>query len=541
MSLQPSDDVYVPSKSVLVYPETRQDVRANGEGVSQVVFHLAPHLQFINPENTRLRYEVVMEGRGQPVPSDVCGVHAFWRHQRVQTADGLNMLEEVDEMASRVAMEWSYNSDETINNSRTLEQGLVLTSSNQNITFWNSQNTPTETITAGAVAKTIQINQEIYSGILGKQADQVCPISGMGGLNLTLQTHNLKKCIQIKNKGGKNDSNVGLVAKAVVVGDWNNASVNHAVDVEIKNGAVDGNTNPFVVGDKVYHDVAGVDTELGLVKSVKVANGNCAIEITANIAVSTDGPALAIDDKIYVVQDDRFRGWTASNANYGNDAQTVIAKAQALVKVNYTLKNLEMNVELVMPAKSYVDRMTKAMMSGGFMMNFKQVNNYRVNVVGTQGNLNVSIPVGSEARRAYSLFVMPLNTIDTFDGNNLTCVGADDAVNYQFVINNQVIPDQLCRLEKLSLTPSRINQLALSETRKGFVNIQVAVRNLQRPENNFVIARALSAFGHTSNISENDVSLRIEYGSNATRQKTMNCYLCSQRTLVIRNDGMEVM
>lgn len=540
MSYEPSDEKYIPSKSVLVYPETRTDVKANGEGVSQVVFHLAPHLQFINPDNTRLRYDMTMEGRGCPVPSDVCGVHSLWRHQRLQTSDGLVMLEELDEAASRVGMEWSYNSDETINNSRTLEQGLVLTNSNQNNTFWEAQNTPTQTITKGATAKNVRINQEVYSGVIGKQAGQVCPISAMGGCVLTLQTHNLKKSIQVKNGGGKNDDNAPLVEADVAAADWNNGSLNHAVKIQTDSGAVDGNTNPFVVGDKVYRDVAGTDTEVGLVKSVLVDGGNCAVEITANIAASTDGPALPKGTRLYVRQEDRFTGWDASATNYGNDDQTKVAQAEALKKINYTLKNLEMNVELVMPDKSYVDRMGKAMRGNGFMMNFKQVKNYRVNVVGKIGNLNVSIPVGSEAKRAYSLFVQPLNTIDEYDGNNLTCVGADDAVAYNFVINNQVIPDQPCRLEKFSLSPPKINQLALAETRKALINIGVSVRNLQRPENNFIVARSLSAFGHTSNISENDVSLRIEYGSNAQRQKTMNCYLCSQRTLVIKDNEMMV-
>ena len=33
---------FIPSKSVVVYPDSRQNIRPNGDGVSQVSFRLAP-------------------------------------------------------------------------------------------------------------------------------------------------------------------------------------------------------------------------------------------------------------------------------------------------------------------------------------------------------------------------------------------------------------------------------------------------------------------------------------------------------------------
>ena len=91
----------------------------------------------------------------------------------------------------------------------------------------------------------------------------------------------------------------------------------------------------------------------------------------------------------------------------------------------------------------------------------------------------------------------------------------------------------------MSLTPSFVEQLHLQELRKSLIASGVFVRNLQNAEKNFVIGRAVAMYGAVSDITKSDLSLRIEYGA-ATRQKTLNVYVCSARTLVIRQNNVEV-
>ena len=91
----------------------------------------------------------------------------------------------------------------------------------------------------------------------------------------------------------------------------------------------------------------------------------------------------------------------------------------------------------------------------------------------------------------------------------------------------------------MTLTPPYVEQLHLQELRKSLVSSGVFVRSLQNAERNFVIGRAVSMYGAVSDITKSDLSVRIEY-DNAVRQKTLNCYVCSARTMVIRPNEVQV-
>jgi hypothetical protein len=215
-----------------------------------------------------------------------------------------------------------------------------------------------------------------------------------------------------------------------------------------------------------------------------------------------------------------------------------LAKAQALIKVDYTISDIEMVVERVIAPQAYMSAMiAKINSSDGMRMLFKNNSLHRVNIVGTNGMLTSDI--NNQSKRAYAVNVSPLNTVDTYDGNNLTAVGTDGAQSYQFSINGVLTPDNRVPLRRMTLSPPYVEQIFLQETRKSLLNSQVIVRNLQNAEDNFVIGRAFSKYGAVSDVTHQQLSLRVEY-TGAVRQKTMNCYMCSTREMVIRQDGVEV-
>tara|TARA_Y100000361_G_scaffold26094_2_gene21128 strand:- start:3667 stop:5301 length:1635 start_codon:yes stop_codon:yes gene_type:complete len=532
---------FIPTKTIKLYPDARVNLKANGKGTSQMNYTIPSYLNFVDPRTLRLRYNLTMAGRGLPKPNPVAGVHSLWRHMRLQTYDGLNILEEVDEYSSRVAMEYSYAQDESVITDRELNEGLSLNSGNQHQLFWFHQPTPTQGITGAVLPKKVAISQPLYSGILGK-ASRVVPVAAMGGLRLTMETNSLMKSIKDFSRGVFSDG--FLVGTNLAKGAANNASLDHTIDVELQAavGVVDGNTFPFAVGDRLYvsdtDEAAGFS--LGMVLSVGINGAKPKITIRPDVAINSDLSAdlTANTTKIYVKALDRWNGWTPGANFAGPAAAIVAAKVQAQIAIDYTIEDVEMIVEQVQPPAGYVDSMVKKINSSeGLELNYKNTTLYKVNVVGTNGLLNVSIP--NMAKRGYAVNCMPLNSTDTLDGNNLTSVGADGAQSYQFVVNSQLTPDQRCSMRRMSLTPAYVEQLHLQEVRKSLLNSGVDVKSLQNADQNVLISRAFSKYGATSDTTKSDLSLRVEY-SGATRQKTFNCYFCSMRTLIIKANEMMV-
>ena len=134
---------------------------------------------------------------------------------------------------------------------------------------------------------------------------------------------------------------------------------------------------------------------------------------------------------------------------------------------------------------------------------------------------------------------MPLASTDTYDAGNLVAK-PDGITSYQWEINNRLEPDQRVPLSRLSMTPAYVEQLALQETYKSLTNAGHFVKSLQNAEKNFVIGRAVSLFGSVSDITKSDLSLRLEYGSTASYDKTLNVYATTARTLIVQKNNIEV-
>jgi len=531
------NSLFIPTKSLKVFPDAQGvDIKPNGKGTSQTIFTLPSHLNFINPETFRLRYNLTFSGRGMPKPSAVAGVSSLWRHMRLQTQNGLHLCEEVEDYSSRVAMEYSYGQDDGKIHDRELNEGLSLTDNSAQQLFWAAQNLPSAAITTPNVAKKVAISQPLWSGLLG-ESSSVLPVAALGGLKLTMETNNLMKSIKLANDSSVNGVKRGVIDTAgVAAGAWNNASLNHIQDVPLKQ--LESQDSGFEIGDGLYYQN---NVLIGLVVGVKSAGGKMVLEVRGAQNASTNGPALVENNIVFTLPQDRFEGWTPAVNMRGTGtvpAAITLANQEAPKKIDYTITELEAIVEQVQPPESYIqDLVRKINSSEGLVMNYKNVSLFKINQVGSNGLLNSSIP--NTAKRVYSINAMPLNATDTYDGNNLTCVGGDGAQSYQFVINDTLTPDQRCSLRRMSLTPPNVEQLHLQELRKSLMNSGVFVRNLQNAEKNFVIGRAVSMYGSVSDITKSDLSLRVEY-SGAVRQKTLNVYVCSARTLVVRNNEIQV-
>ena len=540
------ENEYAANQSNLMIPTSRKKlftdvhgvkIKPLNNGTSQFSFTLPSYLNFLDNRKLRMRYDLTMTGRGMPKPNSSAGCHSLFRNMLVRTQNGMKTLETLDEYSSMVAYQYSYSQDQGIIHNREINEGLSLTNNSANQLFWAPQNLPSVGITTANVAKKVAINQEIYSGILGSEST-VLPVGAVAGIKLICEMNTVKKSIRLANDSSKTGEKNALVKTQVTAASWNNASATHTVDITTK--TLQATNSGFEVGDALYYDVAGADVLIGMVVSVGTDATNMTIKVKGDVTTSTDWKLLAVDTKLYTRNQDRYNGWSPSaNIIAGNtNAAIALGIAQAAVKIDFTLENLELIVEVVSPPKSYVDLMVKKINSNeGLVMTYKTNQLLKVGVVGVQGSLAASIP--NTSTRLYAMNILPVSIADSFNGQNLIAQ-PDDLNNYQFVVNSNLTPTRVIDTTRMSMTPAFVPQQHLQELRKSLVASGVFVRSLQNPEKNVIIGRGFGMGGAVSDVTKSDLQVRLEYGSNATTQKILFCFMCEARTLIIRDREVDV-
>ena len=534
---------FIPSKTIKIFPENQGvDVRAQGNGVSRIMFHLPEYIMFLNPETFRIRFNMKMSGRGMPKVSKVAAVSSIVRHMRVQTGNAMVLLEELDEYATAVGVGYSYGQDLGIIQDRELNEGLSLTDNPAQQLFWAAQPLPSVGYTTNS-AKNVAISMPLKSGLLGPTGTSILPLGAMGGCRITLETNTIRKSIVLANDASKGSAGQVEVKTAVLAAAWT-GDLNKIVSITCSEA--DTLACRFESGDSVYYDNAGTDTLVGVVTEIDndAAAKTLILKVRGDVAASpATGPLLAVGTKLFTKTVDRYNGWTPG-ANMGGSgsvpAAITTANVQAKIKVDYVLSDVESICEQVNPPPAYVSGLVSKLNSSmGLVMNFKNETLHKINLIGITGQLTASIP--NTAKRVYSLLAAPINQNEDFNVNNITAPDTDFAQQYQWVINDQLVPDQRCSLRRMSLTPTPyVEQLHIQELRKGLMGAGVFVRSLQNANENFVIARQVAMYGAVSDITKSALSLRIEYSAQATRQKSLNVYVCSARTMIIRRGDVQV-
>ena len=533
-------DTYIPSKSIKIFPESRVDYFADGEGINDIRFLIPEYLDFCDPRDLRVSFNLTMAGRGKPIPKRNAAGHSLIRNFRLQDGDAIKVLEEVLEYNQLVAQSYSYEENENVIKDRELYEGLCNTTSSQNNLYWNAENVSNTANTVNGSAKQVRVELGLYSGLLGS-GSKIIPVSALKGIRLSLILDKIKNSIEssldknvyVEDVGTGLDLSVDTtLSQKTNIGDTQDITFTY-------NGtaANAGVLMPVQVGDRLWMEETGITTTSFLVVETKynpASTGTYTLKVIAEQATSVADKAFtAAAAKVYLKRSERVNGWTPTNV--GTAATAAIAAAAE--KVNYTINDVEMKLLQVFPSPAYVSAMASKVGSGeGLTINYKNHSLYKVNTTGTNGLLTLHVPITE--KRSYSLNTSPLPVSHDYDENNL--VGEHDGLEtYQWSINGRLVPDRPVDMTPYSQTNAILSQQHLHEVRKSLLNSGVLVRNLQDVKENMLISRAFSKYGMVSDITKTDLSLRVEY-ENATKQKVFNCFLCSLRSLNISSKGVEV-
>ncbi len=553
--------MFVPTKTVSIRPEAQIDYNPGNQ--NNIRWLIPQHIGFFDPRQTQLKYKLTMSGRGLAKPSPRAGAHALLRDLRIMDGTGSTELEAIQDYNVLTSQWWGYTQNESIAHKRDLFEGR---SANQNVDnqllYGAAGAWQTGEVTASRAAKTIEITQPIYSGILG--GDRVFPVVATQGLRCQMTLDN-------KNRSLVNPTNLGLelvgdvelkVAVLGATGGDNDAKqIKGAVDsfftISVKqpsdsaNGrgvnrnALPFNNNPFDIGDVLYIAKADRSDEnsLGVITSFDSDGDNDLVikfipNRALNQAIGATAPAgtgidYPVASRLYIKQADRSNGVVVANV-------PVAQITAAAVPISYTIQDIEMLMLQVQPPPQYIQGMMKQVSSEkGLSMDFRTWTLYRFNLSTTNGLTNQLIP--AVQTRAYSIMSVPLsigdqNSIasDSFQG--LT----DGCQNYQYVHGGSLIPDRPINLVRYTQTPARTDALHIVELEKSLVNAGYGVRNLLRVPDRFFIGRAFSKYGQIMNLANQDLSLRVEYVG-STKEKLFEHFIQSLRRVNISSKGIMVM
>ena len=543
---------FVATKVVSIKPEAQINYTAQ---VNQIRWLIPQYLGFVDPSTLYLKYNLTMSGRGHTRPDGRAGVHSLLRDCRIQDGTGRAELEMLQDYNVNTAQVWGYTSNRSIDHQRELFEGKSSNSDLDQQLFWGQQGDWTAgDVEDSPTAKNVQIQQPLYSGVLGPDS-KVCPLVAFQGLRVQMTLDTIERscitasslmqgsanCTFLKTAllGATGATNADKWIKAAADDEFSfivKGVVGGAATRVINRNASPNNNNPLFMDDIVYISLAddSAERELGVVVQLENDGANdCKITVIPNRA--TAGTGLTIDypadSKLYFKQADRMKVQT-----YADVGATHAGPHPA---VAYTISDLEMLVAQVQPPQSYIERMMSQIgSSAGLSMDYRTDSLYRFNLTALNGLTNQLIP--AIQHRAYTILSVPLEqngqgNIERSSFRGLT----DGCQNYQYVFGGSLIPDRRVDLERYNNATPRTDALHIIELEKALVNANHPVRDLQRVPDRFLIGRGLSKYGQVFNLDSADLSLRVEYVG-ATEAKMFEHFVNHLRRVNISSQGVQV-
>lgn len=542
-------NAYIPSKSVAIKPEVVSSVGQN----DQIRISVPSFVGFIDPNQTYLKFNLTHKNaRGQLVPDpNAGGGHALIRNILYRDGNNQATLEFNEDYNANFSLLKHYTETPSTTHKRELFNGVQNSNgdtANEKTLYYAAKADPSGGSTGTAPDATARsansptVMLPLNSGIW-KQGN-ILPVSAMNGMRIVIDTEDIARSHRYLDTSGE-EGQKDVVAGQVLL------KTAKAVDDDKRNVArascnlkITAENNPFEVGDRLYVCDAntGANEEvLGDVTGFSETAGDLVVSYESARAPGA-GLAIihAIDSRVFYKMADRKVG---RSVFIGAEA----AASGVVSAPTYEMSDIELIVQSVQPPAGYVAGLLKASASEkGVALDIMTYELHRYNQANKLGLSQIQIP--TLMKRAKSLFSQPLATSDAvargFGHSSLTGV-VDNAKSYEWVHGTNHYPSRLVPLERYSQPVAggdehRNEALHTSELQKAVVNVNEPVRNLQQIAKHFCIARGLTKYGQIMDLSEQTLSLRVDYNAGATEDKLFNTYIYGLKRIVINKDGVSV-
>lgn len=532
---------FISSKSQSVKPDVVSDVKP----LDQIRLLVPSFVGFMDPTDTYLKMNVrINNARGVVVPDHKGGVHSLFRNVILRDGGNTASLESLEDYNAMTCMTRPFTQQSSIAHKRELTEGVQEDANNsgESLYFAAPQSLTGAANVANAVSteresKEIEVYLKLKTGLF---SGGIVPVGLMNGLRVQIDTEDPLRCLRQPYLAYSEEAGISAAAPLLAVLNINDLGTRDGTaDDNIGDLKLDivtddtGKNNPFAINDILYiNKLTGSDysneSVLGVVAGFYNNSNKLGVKLAlqGNTGVATPAVAYRVSvdvSRVYYKVSDRQKVLNVhSLLSSGNQTDTTIQP------VSYTLSNIEMLCSAVQPPAQYQEGMLKKSLSSeGISLDFMTAEMHRFNQVNATGLSQIQIP--TLATRGKAVFCQPIPvanyrslSVSSFSGS------ADEAKNYQFVKGSELIPSRMVDLERYSQTVTngqvRNEPLHTSELQKALANINEPVFSLQRISDSFSIARSFNKYGQITNLSDDTLSLRVDYDSGSV-QKVFNNYV----------------
>lgn len=554
-----TDKIPVEQKSVRIPAENGTDYIAGQE----IRLRLDPTLKFFNPEETYLEFKVKVNPPtysasgidSLPCPTRLTldaetGGQCLVRSLRIHDNNGV-LLEEIENYNALVALKYDYHANESLRNKRAMTEGTskyMIETRGTNGTIKslanNWYNSPySKRFTSDPISASFTTNDftnakicmPLHSGILS--SDKIFPNMLLGGITITL-------LLEDNNRVFRQNDGVMRFRKLPLNPQFLDATNTDRVNASVKtNGSFDSirlyqsnaisgvaSQCPFVVGEKIGFQRYG-NGNASIVEFVETATRKDPIIKT----IETDGERIKLTFNQTCVVDGK--GMSSEDQDIFLFSKSV--EGATNYDPTYTVSDVNLIVQQVMPPSSYESTMMRKMKEGGTInYDFNSFTTYKYSQLSTDRVANIRLPINNS--RCKSILCVPTDATvytskdnmnasttyqsDKYDVNNLTVnpdfilrsnrsglVGiVDEVSSYQWLYDGRLQPNRQVSLTKTATTKS-IDAQHLIELDKALSQAGITGHSMSEFNKNFVIGRALALGDAVYDARNKDFSLQVNY------------------------------
>jgi hypothetical protein len=556
---------------------------------AKVQFFVPPTTKFMDGRETYLEFNVKLSLPSGATPTrlqlDKCS-STLIKNIRIYDGTRGNLIEEISNYDSYVAVKYDYEKDASIENLRALREGCLVQStdnrSDSGVTKNGLMNTTTNPYfkkTSGnqnasftnADLLTAKVCIPLHTGVFAN-SQTIFPLMLTQGLYMEIDLNEADNVIKqldsvLRDRRTPANPFFHSLNGSTSGDDWVNGSATTTFFVD-KDNNLDGADRvarfPFVVGEtfKFCHNdnngsspTLSTTAEISEINLSTTANGGAGlIEVTLKNSVTNNGSDIS---DTFVM----FSTAVAGKSSY--DA-------------SYKLSNVNLVVSQVHLDPAYENGMMSKVREGGAIeFDIISLTNYKHSILASDRQTNMQIFANNS--RAKSLLIVPQdNTVYTsaekisgsgtyvIRGTNYsnssaatkddadTCLASnrsaytgivDELSSIQYVIDGKRVPSREISTKKIATTNS-IDAFHLYELEKCLDSGGINPKSFSAFLENFVFGRSFSASAQNGamDLRGRDLSVVLKYlGSAApTKNKLFNSYIVHLRKLIIRDGSLEV-
>ena len=277
--------------------------------------------------------------------------------------------------------------------------------------------------------------------------------------------------------------------------------------------------SPFIVGQSITFDTGPTEVKITTLKQ-EIGTGKITVGFAADAAAA---------------------GSTSFTITKGADGN-----ADPNTDTGFVVSSSILQLQVVKPPDQYVSDVARQVETGQMIIDMDSYTTYRSTVLASIKNQTVTLPTTQARAKAFFSIPRKGNQDPSFKVSGATDYNFngqwDDLKSYRSQIDGQYYPNQPVDL-KMFTGGRSFPQEHVRELEKSFDAAGLPFVSLEALQQNFVISRALSSYGSSTNLTGTPINVYVEYNQNTSPSTSLDVVSFLHHTvrLAISPMGVEIL